>query len=238
MKRRKILVFTGAGVSAESGVKTFRDHDGLWNDFKVEEVATIYAWLNNPEKVIEFYNMRRREMIGVLPNDTHKVIAELEKDFDVTVVTQNVDDLHEKAGSTNIIHLHGELSKLRSEENSARKIAYDHDLELGELCEEGGQFRPDIVWFGEGLDSDRMEAANKAANECDVCIIVGTSMKVAPACEIPFQTKETTIIYYVDPGAKDFYVPEFRKGFFFHIQKVGSEGMKEVKIDLEEIYGM
>jgi len=233
---KKILIFTGAGVSAESGVKTFRDHDGLWNNFKVEDVATIDAWRRDPQPVIDFYNYRKNEMINVVPNPAHDLIAQLESNFDVTLVTQNVDDLHEKAGSTNIIHLHGELAKLRSVYNEDTKKPFIEDLKLGDLCPEGGQWRPDIVWFGEDLDFQKMEMTKQAAKEADVCIIVGTSMQVSPANGIPWMTKETTIIYYVDPSDINFYVPEYRRGFFYHIQKPASEGMKEVVKDLEEIY--
>lgn len=236
MKKRKILVFSGAGVSAESGVKTFRDHGGLWNNFKVEDVATIDAWNANPQPVIDFYNFRRRELNGVSPNQAHHTIAELEKDFDVVISTQNVDDLHERAGSTNVIHLHGELTKLKSETDDTIVKSFDTDLKLGDLAPDGGQWRPDIVWFGENLDFVKMHNTRVAAQECDVCIIVGTSMKVSPANGIPWQTKETTIIYYVDPGDMDFYVPEYRRGFFYHIQKPATEGMKEVMDDLKEIY--
>jgi NAD-dependent deacetylase len=237
MRRRKILIFTGAGVSAESGVKTFRDNDGLWNDFKVEEVATIYAWHDNPQKVVDFYNLRRKEMIGVLPNDAHKTIFEMEKDFDVTVVTQNVDDLHEKAGSTKIIHLHGELANLRGE-NSGEIIPYDHDLTLDEVDEDGGNFRPDVVWFGESLDHGRLQESRKAANDSDICIIIGTTMKVAPAAEIPFETPDNAIIYYIDPSEMDFTVPKMRRPFFYHIQKGASEGIKEVLLDIKDIFNI
>jgi len=236
MKKRKILVFSGAGVSAESGVKTFRDHGGLWDNFKVEDVATIDAWNANPQPVIDFYNFRRKELNGVSPNQAHYTIAELEKDFDVVISTQNVDDLHERAGSSNVIHLHGELTKLKSETDDTILKSFDTDLKLGDLAPDGGQWRPDIVWFGEDLDFMRMHNTKVAAQECDVCIIVGTSMKVSPANGIPWQTKETTIIYYVDPSDMDFYVPEYRRGFFYHIQKPATEGMKEVMNDLKEIY--
>lgn len=236
MKKRKILVFSGAGVSAESGVKTFRDHGGLWDNFKVEDVATIDAWNANPQPVIDFYNFRRKELNGVSPNQAHYIIAELEKEFDVTVSTQNVDDLHERAGSSNVIHLHGELTKLKSETDDTILKSFDTDLKLGDLAPDGGQWRPDIVWFGENLDFVKMHNTRVAAQECDVCIIVGTSMKVSPANGIPWQTKETTIIYYVDPGDMDFYVPEYRRGFFYHIQKPATEGMKEVMNDLKDIY--
>lgn len=198
--RKKILIFSGAGVSAESGVKTFRDNDGLWENFKVEEVASIEGWRNDPQKVIDFYNLRRKEMQNVMPNESHKIIAELEKDFDVVISTQNVDDLHERAGSTNVIHLHGELKNLKSEYDHSVIKPFDSDLKLGDVCENGGQWRPDVVWFGENLDNDRVEATHMAASDATVCVIIGTSMKVSPANMIPWATKDTCIIYYIDPS--------------------------------------
>ena len=238
MKRKiKVLVFSGAGVSKESGISTFRDsQEGLWNNFKVEEVATISAWMSDPQKVMDFYNMRRNEMLNVVPNEAHKIIADLEQSFEVTISTQNVDNLHERAGSNKVIHLHGELTKLKSEINDHYIRPYDHDLKLGEYCPDGGHMRPDIVWFGENLDWSRVTATQKAAEEADVCIIVGTSMQVSPANSIPWMTKETAIIYYVDPGEINFQVPKQRRPFFYHIQKIATEGMEEVKNEMETIF--
>ena len=236
-RKRKILIFSGAGVSKESGLATFREsNNSLWNNYKIEEVATISAWRNNPQPVVDFYNMRRRELESVSPNIAHEIISSLEENFDVVISTQNVDDLHEKAGSTNVIHLHGELTKLKSEFDDGIVKPFTEVLILGDMAPDGGRWRPDIVWFGENLDSNDMDQTRIAAQECDVCIIVGTSMQVSPANSIPWQTKETTIIYYVDPGDMDFYVPEYRRGFFYHIQKPATEGMIDVKKDLEEIY--
>lgn len=235
-KRQKILVFSGAGIDAESGVSTFRDKGGLWDSYKVEDVATIDAWNRNPQPVIDFYNMRRKEMESVVPNNAHYIIAELEKNFDVTISTQNVSDLHEKAGSTNVIHLHGELSQLRSEFSYNTKKPYDSDLKLGDTCPNGGQWRPDIVFFGEILDTVKMEDTTEAAKECDICIIVGTSMKVSPANNIPWTTSDNCLIYYVDPSNIDFNIPKQKRPFFYHIQKIASIGMKEIKLDLEEIF--
>jgi NAD-dependent deacetylase len=233
MKKKKILIFSGAGVSQESGVETFRGlSGGLWNNYDVMKVAHIDAWKEDPQTVIDFYNLRRQDMGKVFPNEAHKIIAELEKWFDVTVVTQNIDNLHELAGSSKVIHLHGEITKLRSEKNSLITQEWIGELELGQLAEDGNQLRPDIVWFGEELDSDRIEEAKKSAGECDACIIVGTSMQVAPANMIPFLTPETCLLYYVDPGDKDFHIPKFRDFFFYHFQEVASVGMKQVKEDL------
>jgi NAD-dependent deacetylase len=233
MQKKKILIFSGAGVSQESGVETFRGlSGGLWNNYDVMKVAHIDAWKEDPQTVIDFYNLRRQDMGKVFPNESHKIIAELEKWFDVTVVTQNIDNLHELAGSSKVIHLHGEITKLRSEKNSLITQEWIGELELGQLAEDGNQLRPDIVWFGEELDSDRIEEAKRSAGGCDACIIVGTSMQVAPANMIPFLTPETCLLYYVDPGDRDFYVPTFRDFFFYHFQEVASVGMKRVKEDL------
>jgi NAD-dependent deacetylase len=233
MQKKKILIFSGAGVSQESGVETFRGlSSGLWNNYDVMKVAHIDAWKEDPQTVIDFYNLRRQDMGKVFPNEAHKIIAELEKWFDVTVVTQNIDNLHELAGSSKVIHLHGEITKLRSEKNSLITQEWIGELELGQLAEDGNQLRPDIVWFGEELDSDRIEEAKRSAGGCDACIIVGTSMQVAPANMIPFLTPETCLLYYVDPGDRDFYVPTFRDFFFYHFQEVASVGMKQVKEDL------
>ena len=184
---KKILVFTGAGVSAESGIETFRTgDDGLWMNHRIEDVATPDGWRRDKKKVLDFYNLRRSQLGTVQPNDGHKIIAELEKHFGVTVVTQNVDNLHERAGSTNVIHLHGELTKVRSTLDP--HLVYDRpsDVNVGDKCEKGSQLRPHIVWFGENLDPSFLQAAQTAAEEADVCIVVGTSMKVSPANDIPF----------------------------------------------------
>jgi NAD-dependent deacetylase len=227
---KKILIFTGAGVSKESGIDTFRDtKDGLWNNHKIEDVATPDGWRKNREVVLDFYNTRRAQLKTVEPNLAHQLITDLEKDFDVNIVTQNVDNLHERAGSTNIIHLHGELTKSRSTFPGSTEIYdCDGDINLGDKCSRGSQLRPHIVWFSENLDPINIENATKSANECDICIIVGTSMQVYPANQIPFLTKEDCIIFYIDPSVKDFYVPEFRSDFFHHIQEIASVGMQKV----------
>ena len=242
--KKKILVFSGAGVDKESGIETFRDsNDGLWNNYKIEDVATPVGWRRDRQKVLDFYNERRKQLKNVESNLAHQIIAELEKDYDVTVVTQNVTDLHERAGSTNIIHLHGELTK-------ARGCMYDHktspfdtvidvgynEINIGDKCPtSGSQLRPHIVWFGENLDPNFVDMATTAAKECDVCIVVGTSMKVSPANQIPFLTKEGVKIYYVDLSDLDFYVPEYRTHLFTHIQELASTGMEKVKNDLKNI---
>lgn len=231
--RKKILVFSGAGVSKESGVETFRGlNNGLWNNYDVMKVAHIDAWEEDPQTVIDFYNLRRSDMGKVHPNKAHQIISELEKWFDVTVVTQNIDNLHELAGSTKVIHLHGEITKLRSENNRRIKQEWNDELQLGQLAEDGSQLRPDVVWFGEELDSDRIEETKKACKDVVACIIVGTSMQVSPANSIPFLTPETCLLYYVDPGDKDFHIPKFREYFFYHFQEVASIGMEQVKEEL------
>ena len=228
--KKKILIFSGAGLDKESGVETFRDSkDGLWNNNKIEDVATINGWYRDREKVLNFYNMRRSQLKNVEPNIAHKIIAELENDYDVTVVTQNVTDLHKRAGSTNIIHLHGELKKVRSTLNPSLIYDWEGDCNIGDKCERGSQLRPHIVWFGEELNQSNMDRALDAAKNCDICIIVGTSMQVSPANSIPFLTKETATIYYVDPSDADFYVAEYRRDFFHHYKEAASTGMENVK---------
>ncbi|HVE61159.1 MAG TPA: Sir2 family NAD-dependent protein deacetylase, partial [Chitinophagaceae bacterium] len=149
MKKKKLVVLTGAGISAESGLKTFRDSDGLWEGFDINEVATATAWRKNPSLVLDFYNHRRKNVKEVHPNSAHIALAELEKDFDITIVTQNIDDLHERGGSTNVLHLHGEILKMRSVYNENNIYRIDGDIKLGDLAKDGGQLRPHIVWFEE-----------------------------------------------------------------------------------------
>lgn len=228
--KKKILIFSGAGVSKESGIETFRDSkDSLWNNYKIEDVATPDGWRKNRELVLDFYNQRRAQLKSVHPNNAHILISDLEKDFDVTIVTQNVDDLHERAGSTKIIHLHGELNKSKSTfPGSTETYECLGDIKIGDKCPRGAQLRPHIVWFGEGLDPMNMKKAEMTAENCDICIIVGTSMQVFPANEIPFLTKEDCIIFYVDPNDNGFYIPEFRKPFFHHIKEPATTGMLKV----------
>mgnify|MGYP000031245671 CR=1 FL=1 len=227
MEKKKILVFSGAGVSKESGIETFRGDGGLWGSYRVEDVATKDAWRRNRALVLEFYNQRRAQLKDVHPNLAHQIIAELEKDHDVVLVTQNVDNLHERAGSTNVVHLHGELTKSRSTfPGSCETLDCFGDINIGDKCSRGSQLRPHIIWFGENLDPNDLDKAEAVAKECDICIVVGTSMQVSPANQIPFLTKEDCIIFYVDPSEKDFYVPEFRKGFFHHIKEPATTGMQ------------
>jgi NAD-dependent deacetylase len=191
----KIVVFTGAGISAESGLKTFRDSGGLWEGHDVMQVASPEGFLNNPGLVLDFYNERRRQLVQANPNAAHKALVKLEKHFDVTVITQNVDDLHERAGSSHVIHLHGELKKVRSEGNPNYIKSMESDLLLGDVCPEGFQLRPHIVWFGEEVPM--MEIAALACTTADVMLVIGSSLQVYPAAGL---------IQYVPMGNRIIYV--------------------------------
>ncbi|WP_026451917.1 SIR2 family NAD-dependent protein deacylase [Aequorivita capsosiphonis] len=193
----KIAVLTGAGVSAESGIKTFRDSDGLWEGHDVMEVASPEGFAHNPAAVLDFYNQRRRQLLTVQPNEAHKALAELEKTHDVSIITQNVDDLHERAGSTNVIHLHGELLKVRSTFDEDLIFDWKKDLNLGDFCEHNHQLRPHIVWFGEMVPM--IEVAAEIVEKADAVIIVGTSMQVYPAAGLMQYAQEGAPIYFVDP---------------------------------------
>ncbi len=193
----KIAVLTGAGVSAESGIKTFRDSDGLWEGHDVMEVASPEGFERNPAAVLDFYNQRRRQLLTVTPNAAHFALAELEKTHEVTIITQNVDDLHERAGSTNVVHLHGELLKVRSTFDKDLVLDWKIDLNLGDFCEHHHQLRPHIVWFGEMVPL--IEVASEVVEKADAIIIVGTSMQVYPAAGLIQYSKEDAPIYFVDP---------------------------------------
>ena len=195
--KKHIVVLTGAGISAESGVKTIRDHDGLWEGHDVMQVASIQGFSNNPELVLDFYNQRRKQLKQVEPNAAHVVLAELEKKYEVSIVTQNVDDLHERAGSKNVLHLHGELRKVRSIGNPADIKIWTEDIKLGDLCDHGYQLRPHIVWFGE--DVPMIEKAVAICETADILMIIGTSMQVYPAASLMNFVKTSIPIYYIDP---------------------------------------
>ena len=179
MKKKKLVVLTGAGISAESGLKTFRDSDGLWEGYNIEDVATPRAWKKDPELVLQFYNLRRKNVLEAQPNAAHTGLAALEKDFDVHIITQNIDDLHERAGSTKVLHLHGQILKMRSEKNE--RLVYDiaGDIHLGDRAEDGAQLRPHIVWFEEPVPM--IEDAIAIAVEAEYFVVVGTSLVVYPA---------------------------------------------------------
>jgi NAD-dependent deacetylase len=194
---KKLVVLTGAGISAESGIKTFRDSDGLWEGHDIMEVASPIGWNKNKELVLDFYNKRRRQLHEVTPNKGHFQLAELEKYFNVQIITQNVDNLHEKAGSSNILHLHGELFKVRSTKNSDYILDWKHDLNVGDCDENGHQLRPHIVWFGE--DVPAIEEAIVHCEQADYLAVIGTSLQVYPAAGLLRYTYKDTPIFYIDP---------------------------------------
>ncbi|HWE44695.1 MAG TPA: NAD-dependent deacylase [Caulobacteraceae bacterium] len=204
----KIVVFTGAGVSQESGLRTFRDMGGLWQEYSIEEVASPQGFAKNPALVLDFYNVRRRKLREVEPNAAHLAIAELERAFEVVVVTQNVDDLHERAGSTNVIHIHGEILMNRSSvDPTLRYPAGDKvEIELGDLCEKGGQLRPDVVWFGE--DVLHFEASERHFREADKVLVVGTSLTVFPAAGLvrraPYEAEKVVVSLDLDEVPRGF----------------------------------
>ncbi len=193
----KIAVLTGAGISQESGINTFRDSDGLWEGHDVMEVASPQGYKRNPELVLDFYNQRRRQLLEVEPNLAHKALAQLEKDHEVVIITQNVDDLHERAGSTRVVHLHGELLKARSSFDEDLIMDWRKDLLVGDFCKHNSQLRPHIVWFGEAVPM--MDVAINLVQVADVIIIVGTSMQVYPAASLIQYASEDAKAYFVDP---------------------------------------
>lgn len=193
----KIIVLTGAGISAESGIKTFRDADGLWENHRLEDVATPEAWRANPELVLRFYNQRRKQLLEVDPNAAHKALAELEQYFEVEIITQNVDDLHERAGSSRVLHLHGELRKVRSDRYPEEVLSWDTDLNIGDYCSRGAQLRPHIVWFGEEVPM--LMPASALAAEADIFLIVGTSLVVYPAAGLMAYANPKIPFIYIDP---------------------------------------
>ncbi len=195
--KKKLVVLTGAGISAESGIKTFRDSDGLWEGHNVMDVATPEGWMKNPALVLDFYNKRRQQLKEVQPNLGHQILADLEQDFEVHIITQNVDDLHERAGSSNILHLHGELLKVRSTKNDNYILDWKDDLNLGDVDLNQHQLRPHIVWFGE--DVPMIEHAIDIVETADILIIIGTSLQVYPAAGLMDFMQHKTPVYYIDP---------------------------------------
>lgn len=216
---KKIVVLSGAGISAESGIKTFRDSNGLWENHKIEDVASPEGFARNPELVLEFYNLRRRQLSEVQPNEAHYILAELQKFFDVHIITQNVDDLHERAGSENIIHLHGELKKARPVNDEESIIPWEGDLNLGDLDENGIQLRPHIVWFGEMVPE--MENAATIASTADILLVIGTSLQVYPAASLLHYVPAGCEIFVIDPHLSQNVTNE--KNFF---KTSATEGMK------------
>ena len=222
MTRKKIVVLTGAGVSAESGLRTFRDSDGLWEEHRIEDVASPDGWKRNPQLVLDFYNQRRRDVLKAQPNEGHIAIAQLENKFDVTVITQNIDDLHERAGSKKIIHLHGEILKSRSSVDAKMIYDYSNDIRLGDKCEKGSQIRPHIVWFNEAVPM--IEVAAREVADAEILIIAGTSLHVYPAAGLINYSHPTVTKFLVDPNIPDVsYVRNITC-----IAKKGSEGLPEL----------
>ena len=231
MARKKITVLTGAGVSAESGISTFRDSDGLWENHNVEDVASIEGWYRNKALVLDFYNARRAQLPQVCPNAAHLAIASLEDEYDVTVVTQNVDNLHERAGSTRIIHLHGELTKVRPEnccnemDGFSEETVFDigsDAIHVGDTAPNGAQLRPHIVWFGEAVP--KIDAAIDAVEAADIVLIVGTSLQVYPAAGLYRYAKMETPIYIIDPNEVS-----VRDSRITHVKDVATKGMETFK---------
>jgi NAD-dependent deacetylase len=225
--RKKIIVFTGAGMSAESGIKTFRDSGGMWEEFKIEDVATPEAWARNNEMVLDFYNQRRKQVMEAQPNEGHKILAGLEKYFDVQIITQNIDDLHERAGSKKVLHLHGEIMKARSSVDpeliyTLRKT----EIKKGDKCEKGSQLRPHIVWFGEMVPE--MDNAIDLAAQAEIFITVGTSLVVYPAAGLIHYAPEKSLKYLVDPGNFESTQVTGLK----HFRQKASEGLRLLQKEL------
>ncbi|WP_029905493.1 NAD-dependent deacylase [Prevotella sp. 10(H)] len=222
---KHIVVLSGAGMSAESGISTFRDSGGLWEQHSIEDVATPEGFRRNPQLVLDFYNARRKAAFDALPNEGHIGVAEMEKDFKVSVFTQNVDNLHERAGSTNVVHLHGELDKVRSTADPSLIYTLTADkpeINLGDKCEKGSQLRPHIVWFGEAVPM--IEKAMRIVQTADILVVIGTSLNVYPAAGLLNYIKQGVPVYLIDPNEVKTYQP----GIHF-IRKGASEGVKELR---------
>lgn len=230
MPKKKLVIFTGAGISAESGLKTFRDAGGLWEQYKIEDVATFEAWTNNQDLVLDFYNQRRKQVMEASPNAAHHFIAELQKSFEVNVITQNIDDLHERAGSKQVLHLHGEIMKARSTVDD--RLIYDlktFEIKKGQKCEKGSQLRPHIVWFGEMVPE--MDNAYLIAEKADLFIVVGTSLNVYPAAGLLTYVSQTTPKWLLDPGEFNLdYIKNLK-----HIRQTAVMGVNELKKELDKI---
>jgi len=228
MAKKHIVVLTGAGISAESGLKTFRDEDGLWNGYNVYEVATPGAWRKDPSLVLEFYNARRRDIAAAQPNAAHSALAALEKDFDVTIITQNIDDLHERAGSTRILHLHGEIFKMRSEKDEQLIYEIRGDIRLGDKASDGAQLRPHIVWFEEPVPM--MEKATGVMQDCDYFVVIGTSLQVYPAASLLYYAP-----IFLPKCIIDRKIPQIQPLKNLHvIEKPATEGVRELRKWLEK----
>ena len=226
---RKLVVLTGAGMSAESGIRTFRDQGGLWEDYDIMEVASIQGWIKNPELILKFYNQRRKELIDAKPNAGHTGLAELEKSFDVKIITQNIDNLHERAGSTSVLHLHGELMKARSTVDPSLICTLDKwEMKIGDKCEKGSQLRPHIVWFGEEVPA--MEEAISITETADILCVIGTSLNVYPAAGLIHYAPDGIPVFLIDPNP-----PEALPKWVKVIAKGAGEGVKILRKRLSEL---
>ena len=229
MNKKKIVVFSGAGMSAESGIKTFRDSGGLWEDYNIEDVATFGAWQKNQKLVLDFYNQRRKQIMESQPNEAHFLVAELQKQFEVQVITQNIDDLHERAGSKKVLHLHGEIMKGRS--TAQQELVYDlknWEIKPGDVCAVGSQIRPQIVWFGEVVPE--MDKAIILTEDADIFITIGTSLNVYPAANLMHVVPDKTFKYLIDPG--DFNLGHIKN--LIIIKATAVDGMKILSEKLNE----
>ena len=220
--KKKMVVLSGAGISAESGVKTFRDSNGLWENHRIEDVASFEGFQKNPQMVLDFYNARRKQLREVEPNNAHLILAEFEAFFDVEIITQNVDDLHERAGSTKITHLHGELLKVRPIDSETEILQWEEDLNVGDFNAKGIQLRPHIVWFGEMVPE--MEKAIKLTAEADIFLIIGTSMQVYPAAGLINYVPPSCEVFVIDPNLENMYAKY--ENFF---KTSATEGMKKLR---------
>jgi len=217
---KKIVVFTGAGMSAESGLKTFRDSDGLWEGYNIEDVATPSAWKKDPALVLQFYNERRKNILEAQPNQAHLLIAALQEKFDIEIITQNIDDLHERAGSRKVLHLHGEILKMRSEFDETLISPIFDDIHVGDKAQDGHQLRPHIVWFNEPVPM--MDTAIKITQDADIFLIIGTSLVVYPAASLVRYAPPYLPIYVIDKKS-----PSIQRGNITFIEKPATEGMKD-----------
>ncbi len=227
--KKNLAVLSGAGISAESGVKTFRDSNGLWENHRIEDVASPEGFERNPEMVLEFYNARRRQLSTVKPNSAHLILAELETYFNVEIITQNVDDLHERAGSSKVLHLHGELKKARPVNSETNIIPWEKDLHLGDQNQEGIQLRPHIVWFGETVLE--MENAIKITESADLYLVIGTSMQVYPAAGLIHYIPEKCELFVIDPNLENTFAK--KENFYQSSATEGMEILKEILMKLK-----
>lgn len=230
MKKKKLVILTGAGISAESGLKTFRDSDGLWEGYEIEDVATPRAWRKNPQLVLEFYNYRRKNVLDAQPNDAHFGLAELQEHFDTTIITQNIDDLHERAGSKQVVHLHGEIFKMRSELDETLVYEIRSDIQLGDKAEDGAQLRPHIVWFEEPVP--KIAEAIPIVSQADIFVVVGTSLVVYPAAGLVDYAARSIPKFILDKK-----IPYTSSLNITAIESPATTGIHELKAKLLELKG-